>query len=142
LNPATDEIVCAVTKQGDDVLHWAEPDRPGKTFTPELTHKLANYLADDGHVIVSFNGLGFDLRFLCEKLANAKLKRKVATAALYRHADIFYCFLTSQGFNTSLSSLLSEADFAKPMTGKDAAERVSVKQKYLAFFKFFFYGIC
>lgn len=125
LNPATDEIVCAVTKRGDNVLCWAEPDRPGKTFTPELTDKLATYLADDEHVIVSFNGLGFDLRFLCEKLASAELRRKIATAALYRHADIFYCFFTSQGFHTSLSSLLSDADFAKPMTGKDASERVS-----------------
>ena len=125
LDPATDEIVCAVTKKDKRVIRWAEADRPAKCFTPELTAKLAEYLTEEGNTVVTFNGLGFDLRFLSEKVADAALRKSLASTALYSHLDIFYCFFTENGYRTSLTSLLSDSALEKTMTGEEASQRVS-----------------
>lgn len=125
LDAANNEIVCAVTKKNKHVIRWAEPDRPAKSFTPELTTKLAEYLSEDGNTVVTFNGLGFDLRFLSEKVPDAALSKKVASTAIYAHVDIMYCFFTENGYRTSLASLLSESALEKTMTGEEASHRVS-----------------
>lgn len=122
---ASDQIVCAVTKKDGEVVQWAEKERePAKPFTPELTTRLAEYLVKDDNVIVTFNGLGFDLKFLSDRLSDPVLQRKLASAAIYHHIDIYYCFLTANGYRTNLTSLLSDTTIEKSMTGKEASERV------------------
>lgn len=125
LNPTVDSVVCAVTRKDGEVIQWVEPDRPAKTCGPELLARLAAYLTEDDCPVVTFNGLGFDFWFLCEKIADAALSKKLAVTAIYHHTDIYYCFFTVHGYRTSLASLLTDSTIEKPMTGKEASERVS-----------------
>lgn len=124
LSVNSDDIVCAVTKKGDEIICWREEPTP-KRFTPDLAHKLALYLINDGSShLCTFNGLAFDVPILLAHMEDPVLQLNLVKLALYNHVDIFYDFLTSVGYRTSLNSFLQNTDFQKPMSGEDAAALV------------------
>ena len=124
LSVATDSIVCAVTKKGDETIRWCETP-VAKRFTPELSHRLAEYLiADIDCDLCTFNGLAFDIPILLAHMQDNDLAKRLVLHTLYNHRDIYYDFFTANGYRASLNSFLKKTDFEKPMSGEDASELV------------------
>jgi len=125
------DITCAATLLVEDngdrrLLTWHSD------FAPKMSgadlERLGGYIADVCRraTLVTFNGLGYDLRVLATAIqrahaASALPRDLAALAHSDRHVDVFYQWLCEKGYYAGLSSFLSANELLqKSMSGEDA----------------------
>lgn len=96
-------------------------------FTFETAVSMVAYLTTlpKDAIVVTFNGLAFDLPFLAKKIAQASadvaLTQQLAHLATHNHIDIMYAFACTFGYFTSLQSFATPLGIAKTWSGAAAA---------------------
>jgi hypothetical protein len=94
----------------------------GPALTPAMAARLVRQLAADGRLLVTWNGLGFDLDVLQEE-AYFKIERKlVRNIALDGQADIAFQMLCEKGFMCGLAAASKGMGLAGKTEGMSGAK--------------------
>ena len=112
LDPLADEFKCAVFERDREVVSFTDIDTMVR-FILECPPDC---------VFVTFNGAGFDWRFIVAKVADVRTKAQLCQICLRRHVDIMLDFLCHFGYRASMASFGVELGQAKTWDGASAAE--------------------
>lgn len=114
LDPGTAKLKCAVFRRADETVVVT-------TTTEETVDYIVKSPKDS--VFVTFNGGGFDFRFLAAQLTCPVQKGQLAHVAVSRHIDIMLDFLADHGYRASMASFGAKIPgVGKTWNGAAAAE--------------------
>ena len=117
-------ISCAATlDSGGSLVLWHGPEQPdgrlGDRMSPAECRRLASYLLQmhaSRYIVVTWNGLAFDLDILAEECNSMTLRRLLAEMAL-EHTDIFFALLCETGFLVKLDAVAREMGLSGKLDG-------------------------